>query len=31
VRVSADGGIVVRDPVKKQPVWKKKFDGGSTS
>ncbi len=28
VRVSADGGIVVRDPVKKQPVWKKKFDGG---
>jgi len=28
VRVSADGGIVVRDPVKKQPIWKKKFDGG---
>src|SRR5438034_11142134 len=28
VRVSADGGIVVRDPVKKQPVWKKKFDRG---
>ncbi|PYT37160.1 MAG: hypothetical protein DMF52_04280 [Acidobacteria bacterium] len=28
VRVSADGGIVVRDPVRKQPIWKKKFDGG---
>jgi len=28
VRVSADGGIVVRDPVKKQPIWKKKFDAG---
>ncbi|HKB06830.1 MAG TPA: SpoIID/LytB domain-containing protein [Candidatus Polarisedimenticolia bacterium] len=28
VRVSADGGIVVRDPVKNQPIWKKKFDGG---
>ena len=28
VRVSADGGIVVRDPVKKQPIWKRKFDGG---
>jgi stage II sporulation protein D len=28
VRVSADGGIVVRDPVKKQPIWKKKFDSG---
>lgn len=28
VRVSADGGIVVRDPLKKQPIWKKKFDSG---
>src|SRR5215470_4759861 len=28
VRISADGGIVVLDPVKKQPIWKKKFDGG---
>src|SRR5262245_19203586 len=28
VRVSADGGIVVRDPAKKQPIWKKRFDGG---
>ncbi len=28
VRVSAEGGLVVRDPLKKQPIWKKKFDGG---
>lgn len=28
VRVSADGGIVVRDPVKKQPIWKQQFDAG---
>ncbi|MEK7284024.1 MAG: SpoIID/LytB domain-containing protein, partial [Acidobacteriota bacterium] len=28
VRVSADGGIVVRDPVKKQPIWKKTFAAG---
>jgi len=28
VRVSADGGVVVRDPAKRQPIWKKKFDGG---
>src|SRR6266487_4813895 len=27
-RSSADGGIVVRDPAKRQPIWKKKFDGG---
>jgi len=28
VRVSADGGIVVRDPARRQPIWKKRFDGG---
>ncbi|MBI1950743.1 MAG: SpoIID/LytB domain-containing protein [Acidobacteria bacterium] len=28
VRVSAEGGIVVRDPVKKQPIWKAKFEVG---
>ena len=28
VRVSADGGIVVLDPVKRQPIWKQKFGAG---
>ncbi len=28
VRVSADGGIVVRDPVKRTPIWKQRFDAG---
>jgi len=28
VRVSADGGIVVRDPVKRAPIWKQRFDAG---
>jgi stage II sporulation protein D len=28
VRVSADGGIIVRDPVKKAPIWKQRFDAG---
>jgi peptidoglycan hydrolase-like amidase len=28
VRVFADGGLVIRDPVKRQPIWKRKFDGG---
>jgi stage II sporulation protein D len=27
-RVSAAGGIVIRDPVKREPIWKKRFDGG---
>lgn len=27
-RVSATGGIVIRDPVKREPIWKKRFDGG---
>jgi stage II sporulation protein D len=26
--VAAPGGIVIRDPVKKEPIWKKRFDGG---
>jgi len=28
VRVFADGGLVVRDPVKHAPIWKKRFEGG---
>src|SRR6059036_3822064 len=28
VHVSAEGGIVVRDPAKKAPIWKKKFGAG---
>ncbi len=28
VRVFADGGLVVRDPVRRTAIWKKRFDGG---
>ncbi|HEU4401600.1 MAG TPA: SpoIID/LytB domain-containing protein, partial [Candidatus Polarisedimenticolia bacterium] len=28
VRVFADGGLVVRDPVRRAPIWKKRFDSG---
>jgi len=28
VRVFADGGVVVRDPVKRAPIWKKRFESG---
>ena len=28
VRVFAEGGIVIRDPVKRAPIWKKRFDSG---
>ena len=28
VRVFADGGVVVRDPLKRAPIWKKRFDAG---
>ncbi|MFQ5877736.1 MAG: SpoIID/LytB domain-containing protein [Acidobacteriota bacterium] len=27
-RVSADGGIVVRDPVRGEPIWKRRFAAG---
>jgi peptidoglycan hydrolase-like amidase len=27
-RVSAEGGIVVRDPAKRAPIWKKRFGAG---
>ena len=30
VRITADGGIVVRDPVKKTPIWKRSFTPGLT-
>src|SRR5882672_1203543 len=28
VRVFADGGVVIRDPIRRAPIWKKKFDPG---
>jgi stage II sporulation protein D len=28
VRVFAEGGVVVRDPVRRAPLWKKRFDAG---
>ncbi len=28
VRLSAEGGIVVRDPARRAPIWKKKFGAG---
>jgi stage II sporulation protein D len=30
VRITADGGVVVRDPVKKTPIWKRSFAPGLT-
>jgi stage II sporulation protein D len=30
VRITADGGVVVRDPVKRTPIWRRSFAPGLT-
>jgi stage II sporulation protein D len=30
VRITADGGVVVRDPQKRMPIWRKAFEPGLT-
>ena len=30
VRITADGGVVVRDPSRRAPIWRKAFDPGLT-